>query len=86
MALTYKLLNYYQSVLPYERQPPPPISKKAYIQHMKQVEKLAVSNVETLMCAAAARLRQLAFHEGEECVVDIDGQSVCKVAVSIDGT
>lgn len=26
------------------------------------------------------------FHEGKECVVDIDGQSVCKVAVSIDGT
>ena len=50
------------------------------------VEKFAVSNAETLMCAAAERLRQLAFHEGEECVVDIDGQSVCKVAVSIDGT
>ena len=86
MALTYKMLNYYQSVLPYELQLPPPISMKAYIQHMKQVEKLAVSNAETLMCAAAERLRQLAFHEGKECVVDIDGQSVCKVAVSIDGT
>ena len=56
MALTYKMLNYYQSVLPYELQLPPPISKKAYIQHMKQVEKLAVSNAETLMCAAAERL------------------------------
>ena len=33
------------------------------------------------MCTAAERLRQLAFHEGEECVVEIDGQSVCKVAV-----
>ena len=65
---------------------PPPVTKKAYNQHMKQVEKLAVSNAETLMCEAAERLRQLASHEDEECVVEIDGQSVCKVAVSIDGT
>ena len=86
MALTYKMLNYYQSVLPYKLQLPPPISKKAYNQHMKQVEILAVSNAKTLMCAAAERLRQLAFHKGEECVIEIDGQSVCKVAVSIDGT
>ena len=38
------------------------------------------------MCEAAERLRQLASHEDEECVVEIDGQSVCKVAVSTDGT
>ena len=64
----------------------PPVTKKAYNQNMKKVEQIAVKNAETLMCEAAARLSQMASSEDEECVVNINGQSVTKVAVSIDGT
>ena len=65
---------------------PPPVSKKAYNQHMKQIEKIAVENAETLMCEAAERLRNLVSNENSDDMVDIDGHSVAKVAVTIDGT
>ena len=38
------------------------------------------------MCEATERLSQLAYREDEESAVEIDGHSVTKVAVSIDGT
>ena len=60
--------------------------KKAYNENMKKVEKIAINNAEKLMCEAAQRLSQLAASEDEENVLVIDGQSVAKVAVSIDGT
>ena len=56
----------------------PPVTKKAYNQNMKKVEQIAVKNAETLMCEAAARLSQMASNEDEECVVNINGQSVTK--------
>ena len=65
---------------------PPPVSKKAYNQHMKQIEKIAVDNAETLMCKAAERLRNLVSNENADDMVDIDGHAVAKVAVTIDGT
>ena len=65
---------------------PPPVTKKANNQHMKKVEKIAINNAETLMCEATERLSQLAYREDEESAVEIDGHSVTKVAVSIDGT
>ena len=63
----------------------PPVSKKAYNQHMKQIEKIAVENAETLMCKAAERLRNLVSNENADDMVDIDGHAVAKVAVTIDG-
>ena len=65
---------------------PPPVTKKAYNQNMKKIENAAISNAETLMCEAAERLSQLASSEDEESVVDINGQSVTKIAVSVHGT
>ena len=65
---------------------PPPVSKKAYNQHMKQIEKIAVDNAETLMCKAAERLRNLVSNENADDMADIDGHAVAKVAVTIDGT
>ena len=62
---------------------PPPVTKKAYNQNMKQIERIAINNAEKLMCKAAERLSQLASNEGEESMVDIDGHSIAKVAVSI---
>ncbi|XP_068700909.1 uncharacterized protein [Montipora foliosa] len=65
---------------------PPPVTKKAYNQNMIQIERMAINNAEKLMCEAAERLTQLASRENEESMVDIDGHSIAKVAVSIDGT
>ena len=62
----------------------PPVTKKAYNQNMKQIERIAISNAEKLMCEATERLSQLASNEGEESMVD--GHSIAKVAVSEDGT
>lgn len=61
----------------------PPVTKKAYNQNMKQIERIAINNAEKLMCKAAERLSQLAYNEGEESMVDIDGHSIAEVAVSI---
>ena len=65
---------------------PPPVTEKAYNQNMKQIERIATNNVEKLMCEAAERLSQLVSNKGEESMVDIDGHSIAKVAVSIYGT
>lgn len=70
---------------------PPPVSKKAYNQHMfiyltSPPEEIAVENVETLMCKAAERLYNLVSNENADDMVDIDGHAVAKVAVTIDGT
>ena len=65
---------------------PPPVTKKAYNQRMKKIEKIAVNNAEQLMCEAAERLTQLVSSEEEDSVVEINGQKATKVAVSIDGT
>ena len=65
---------------------PPPVTKKAYNQHMKKIEKRAVNNAEKLMYEAAERLCRLASSEDEHSVVGINGHTATKVAVSIDGT
>jgi len=64
----------------------PPVTKKAYNQHMIQIEKVAANNAEKLMCEAAKRLSSLVSTEDEDSVVEINGRNVTKVAVSIDGT
>ena len=65
---------------------PPPVTKKAYNQHMKKIQKSAINNAEQLMCEAAERLTNLASSEEEDCVVEINGQKATKVALSMDGT
>jgi len=64
----------------------PPVTKKAYNQHMIQIEKVAANNAEKLMCEAAKRLSSLVSTEDQDSVVEINGRNVTKVAVSIDGT
>ena len=65
---------------------PPPVTKKAYNQHMKKIQKSSINNAEQLMCDAAERLTNLVSSEEEDCVVEINGQKATKVAVSMDGT
>ena len=65
---------------------PPPVTKKEYNQHMKKIEKRTVNNAEKLMYEAAERLSRLASSEDEDSVVENNGHTATKVAVSIDGT
>ena len=65
---------------------PPPVTKKAYNQLIKKIEKRAVNNVEKLMYEAAERLSRLASSEDEDSVVEINGYTATKVAFFIDGT
>ena len=53
---------------------------------LKRIEKIPVDNAEKLMCEAAERLSRLAFSEEEDSVVEINGHTATKDAVSIDGT
>lgn len=65
---------------------PPPVTKKAYNDHLIQIEKAVVTNAESLMQEAAKRLVQNVTAERPSGVKVIDDQSVANVAVTVDGT
>lgn len=65
---------------------PPPVIKKAYNQHMIQIEKTAVDNAEKQMCEAAERLKEIIASEEPDDMVEVNGHTVAKVAVTVDGT
>ena len=66
---------------------PPPVSKKAYNDHMKQIESQATKNAEKGMTEAAERLRQFL---AKECPwklhKDEQGNLIGDVSVTVDGT
>ena len=66
---------------------PPPVTKKAYNQHLISIEKQSVTNAEKLMSDAAERLKQITAKEHPENIhPSSDGSIVADVAVSVDGT
>ena len=66
---------------------PPPVTKKAYNEHLIQIEKHSVDNAEKPMCEAAERLKNLTATETPERVeVTADGDIIADVAVPVDGT
>ena len=64
----------------------PPVTKKAYNDHLIQIEKAAVENATVQMQNAADRLFKRVERESPESVEEEEGTRVAKVAVSVDGT
>ena len=65
---------------------PPPVTKKAYNDHLIQIEKAVVTNTESLKQEAAKRLVQNVTAQRPSGVKVIDDQPVANVAVTVDGT
>lgn len=66
---------------------PPPVTKKAYNDHLINIEKQSISNAEKLMCDAAERLKHITEKEHPENIHILeDGHVVANVSVSVDGT
>ena len=65
----------------------PPSTKKAYNDHLKRIEKMALSDTEEIMCKSAERLRDITARETPENIYTTeDGTVLADVAVSVDGT
>ncbi len=61
--------------------------KKAYINHLKDAEKVFEDEAETKMKNAASRLVQIVSdEEPDKTSIGTDGQRVAEVAVTVDGT
>lgn len=66
---------------------PPPVTKKAYNDHLISIEKQAKNNAEKLMCDAAKRLKDITEKEHPEDIHTLqNGHAVADVSVSVDGT
>ena len=65
---------------------PPPVTKKAYNQHLIQIKKAAVKNAENLMQESARRLIHKVATERPRDIAEIDEQTVANVSVTVDGT
>ena len=65
---------------------PPPVTKKAYNQHLIQIKKAAVKNAENLMQESARRLIHKVATERPRDIEEIDEQTVANVPVTVDGT
>jgi hypothetical protein len=61
---------------------PPPVTKKAYNEHLIQIEKAAIGNAEQQMQDAARRVREKVAREQPDDILD----DVASVAVTVDGT
>ena len=66
---------------------PPPVSKRAYNEHLKKIRNVAVDTTYNVMIDAANRLRDI-FEEEEPSKVYTDegGRKIEDVAVTVDGT
>lgn len=62
---------------------PPPVTQKAYNQHLEEIEKVSKKHAENLMQDAADRLREKVCKERPD---DIGSNGVAEVAVTVDGT
>lgn len=62
---------------------PPPITQKAYNQHLVEIEKLCKKHAENLIKDPADRQREKV---GRERPDDIGSNGVAEVAVTVDGT
>ena len=65
---------------------PPPVTKKAYNDHLIQIEKVATKNAETQMQEAAQRLIAKVAAEKPSDIEQDNGERIANVAVTIDGT
>ena len=65
---------------------PPPVAKKAYNQHLIQIEKAVKNNTEEIMKDAAKRLREKVLVERPDDIEKDGAVEVARVAVTIDGT
>ena len=66
---------------------PPPVTKKAYNQHLINIEKQSMTNAEKLMCDAAERLKHTTSKEHPEDIhPSRDGSNIADVSVSVDGS
>jgi hypothetical protein len=61
---------------------PPPVTKKAYNEHLIRIEKAAIGNAEQQMQDAATKLREKVAREQPDDIVD----DAASVAVTVDGT
>ena len=61
----------------------PPVTQRAYNQHLVEIEKNSTKHAEELMREAADRLREKVHRERPD---DIDSNGVAEVAVTVDGT
>ena len=62
---------------------PPPITQRAYNQHLVEIEKHSTKHAEEVMQEAAGRLREKVCQERPD---DVDFDGVAEVAVTVDGT
>lgn len=61
---------------------PPPVTKKAYNEHLIQIEKAAIANAEQQKQDSAERLKEKIARQQPDVIVD----DVASVAVTVDGT
>ena len=61
---------------------PPPVTKKAYNEHLIQIENATIGNAEQQMQDAARRVKEKVDGEQPDDIVD----DVASVAVTVDGT
>ena len=65
---------------------PPPVSKRAYNEHLKQILKASEENAKEFMQEAAKQLIDLVETKSPACIEIVDDERVANVAVTIDGT
>ena len=66
---------------------PPPVSKRAYNEHLKKIRNVAVDTTYNVMIDAANRLRDIIEEEEPSKVyTDEGGRKIVDVAVTVDGT
>ena len=65
---------------------PPPVCKRAYNDHLKQILNAARENAEELMQDAAKQLIDLVETKSPDCIETVDDERVANVAMTVDGT
>ena len=65
---------------------PPPVAKKAYNQHLIQIEKAVKNNAEEIMKDAAKRLKEKVLMERPDDIEKDGAVEVARVAVTVEGT
>ena len=65
---------------------PPPVTTKAYNEHLKQIEKASTNHAEQIMKDAAKRLKDKIATERPQAIDDQNDIEIARVAVTVDGT
>ena len=65
---------------------PSPVTKKAYNEHLIQIEKAVMKNAENLMPDAATRLTEKVAAEKPNDLEEVGDQKIANVSVTVDGT